>query len=185
MMMMVMTMMMAGERYPVRWRSCHELRQRWSQFHLHDIRKLLRHGLLKRGLGPILGYLDRGWRILTAERSILGPRIAPVLKCLAIERAHRRCWRCPRALLVLALLEGLQCLAPACGFCFGLFSTLINHFDIVVKYRRNDRYHVSFHDPRSNTLGAPDSDIDNALERQIPLPHLHHLLAPALFQYTY
>jgi hypothetical protein len=69
--------------------------------------------------------------------------------------------------------------------CFCLLSALVDDFDIIVEYRGDDRYHVGFHHSRPDVLGASDTDVENALERKIPLPHVHHVLTPALFEYAY
>lgn len=75
--------------------------------------------------------------------------------------------------------------ATTCSFCFSLFPTFVDDFNVVVKDCCNDRHHVGFHNSRPNAFGPAYSNIHNALECQIPLPHLHHLLTSTLLQYTY
>ncbi len=71
---------------------------------------------------------------------------------------------------------------------FGLFRLLaafLDDFDVIVEDGGDDRDHVGFNDPCPNGLGASDSYVHNTLESQIPLPHVHHVLAPALLQDAY
>lgn len=65
---------------------------------------------------------------------------------------------------------------------FGLFTTLLNHFDVVIENCGDDGHHVGLNDSRPDTFGATDPDIDDTLESQIPLPHIHHVFAAALLQ---
>lgn len=66
-----------------------------------------------------------------------------------------------------------------CLLCFlGLLSTSVNHFDVIVEDCSNDRNHVCLHDSCAHILRSSDSNIDHALKRKIPLPHIHHVLTP-------
>lgn len=64
----------------------------------------------------------------------------------------------------------------------GLFATLLNHFDVVVEDCGNDGHHVSLDDSRPDTFSAADSNVHDALESQVPFPHVHHVFAAALLQ---
>lgn len=64
----------------------------------------------------------------------------------------------------------------------GLFSTLLNHFNVVIQDGSNHRDHVGLHNPSPDGLRSPDTNIDDALEGKIPLPHAHHILASALLE---
>lgn len=67
-------------------------------------------------------------------------------------------------------------------FLFLLFSQLFCDFDVIVENRRNDRDHVSLDNSGPHTLGSSDTYVDDTLEGQVPLPHIHHIFTPALFQ---
>lgn len=67
----------------------------------------------------------------------------------------------------------------------GLLSALVDDFDVIVEYRGNDRDHVSLDDPGAHILRTSHPDVEDALEREIPLPHFHHVLAPAILQYAH
>jgi hypothetical protein len=67
------------------------------------------------------------------------------------------------------------------GF-LGLLSTLFDHLDVIVENSSNDRDHISLDNPRPYILGTANSYVNDALEGQVPLPHVHHVLAPALLQ---
>jgi hypothetical protein len=70
------------------------------------------------------------------------------------------------------------------GF-FSLFSASINHFDVVIEYCSNDGNHICFYHPRPDILRASDPNIDNALESQIPFPHIHHIFASPRLEKAY
>jgi hypothetical protein len=64
-----------------------------------------------------------------------------------------------------------------------VLSTLVDHANVVLQNRGNDRDHISFHHSGSHTFGATDSNIDDALESEVPLPALQEILCiPALFE---
>lgn len=64
----------------------------------------------------------------------------------------------------------------------GLLATFIDDLDVVVEDGGNDRDHVGLDHPRPDAFGASDAYVDDALEGQVPLPHVHHVLAPALLE---
>jgi hypothetical protein len=64
----------------------------------------------------------------------------------------------------------------------GLFAALFDDFDVVVEDGSNDRDHVSLHNACAHVFRATNADVDDTLEREIPLPHAHHILAPTLFE---
>lgn len=70
------------------------------------------------------------------------------------------------------LLLGLLC----------LFAALLNDLDVVVENGGDNRDHVGLDDACADGLGAADSNIDNALEGQVPLPHVHHIPAATLLE---
>lgn len=63
--------------------------------------------------------------------------------------------------------------------------TLLNSLYVVVQDGGDDGHHVRFHHPCANSLGPSYTDVDDALKGEIPLPHLHGLFAPALFEDAY
>jgi hypothetical protein len=65
---------------------------------------------------------------------------------------------------------------------FGLFATFFNYFDVIIENRGNDRHHISLDNSRPDTFSATDSNVYDALESQVPLPHIHHVFAAALLQ---
>lgn len=74
-------------------------------------------------------------------------------------------------------------LSSALDLC--LFPALVDDLEVVVEYGRNDGNHVSLDDAGPYSLRSPDADVDNTLESQVPLPHLHHVFAPALLEDAY
>lgn len=64
----------------------------------------------------------------------------------------------------------------------GLFTALFNDLDVVVEDSGNDGDHVGFDDACPDGLGAPDADVDDALEGQVPFPHVHHIFAATLLE---
>ncbi len=71
------------------------------------------------------------------------------------------------------------------GFLLGLlclFTDLLDNLDVVVEDGGNHRDHVGLDDAGPDGLCAPNSYVDHALKGQIPLPHVHHILAPPLLQ---
>lgn len=97
---------------------------------------------------------------MTAKWSIIRQHIDPLLESLPFQSACRRSYS---ILLAFPWLWDWQW-CPPFGIVFGLFPTLINDLDIIVKYRCDHRHRVSFDDPRSHTLRATDSDVDNTLK---------------------
>ena len=97
---------------------------------------------------------------MTTKDSVIRQSMDPFLKGLPLEGACRGSHGSRRAL---PWLLDLQRCSPFC-FVFGLFSTLVNDLDIVVKYRCDHGHHVSFNNPRSNIFRTTDSNIDDALE---------------------
>ena len=70
------------------------------------------------------------------------------------------------------------------GF-FGLLSTPVDHFDVIVEYCSDNWNHVCLHHSCPDILRSSDSNIHNALKRQIPLPHVHHILTPPRLEKAY
>jgi L-fucose mutarotase/ribose pyranase (RbsD/FucU family) len=70
-------------------------------------------------------------------------------------------------------------------FGFGSCPHLVDDLDVVVENGCDDRHHVGFDDTRPDVLRATHADVEDALEGQVPLPHVHHVLAPALFEDAY
>lgn len=68
---------------------------------------------------------------------------------------------------------------------FGLLAAFFNDLDVVVENGCNDRNHVSLNDSSTHTFRTTDPYVDNALESEIPLPHIHHILTPSLLQYAH
>lgn len=64
----------------------------------------------------------------------------------------------------------------------GLFPTLLDDFDVVVKDGSDDRDHIGLDDAGAHVFGSPNTDIDDTLEGQVPLPHVHHVFAASPFQ---
>jgi len=64
-----------------------------------------------------------------------------------------------------------------------IVSTLVDHANVVLQNCSNDRDHISFHHSGSYAFGATDSNIDDALESEVPLPALQEILCvSALFE---
>lgn len=61
----------------------------------------------------------------------------------------------------------------------GLFSASVDDLDVVVEYGGNDGNHVCLDHSSPDVLRAADANVDHALKGQIPLPHIHHVLASA------
>jgi hypothetical protein len=73
-----------------------------------------------------------------------------------------------------------------CLLCFfRLLSTSVNHLDVIVEYCSDDGNHVCLHHSCPHILRPSDSNIHHALERQIPLPHVHHILTPPRLKKAY
>jgi hypothetical protein len=64
----------------------------------------------------------------------------------------------------------------------GLFAAFFNDFDIIVQDGGDDGNHVGLDNTGSDSLRAPNTNVDNALKSKIPLPHAHHVLATALLE---
>ena len=61
-------------------------------------------------------------------------------------------------------------------------TVLLHNFDIVVENGCNDRHHVCLDDSGTDILGASHTDIDHALESQVPLPYSHHIFTATLLE---
>lgn len=70
------------------------------------------------------------------------------------------------------------------GF-FGFLAALLDNFNIIVEYSRDDRDHISLDHPSPYVLSPTNSYVNNTLESEIPFPHVHHILASPLFQNAY
>lgn len=64
----------------------------------------------------------------------------------------------------------------------GLLTTFVHDLDVIVKDGSNDRNHVGLNHAGPNTFGASNSYVHDALEGQVPFPHVHHVFAPALLE---
>lgn len=70
-------------------------------------------------------------------------------------------------------------------FClFGLLPAFFDDLDVVVEDGSDDGDHISLDDPSPYALSAANSYVDDTLKGEIPLPHIHHVLAPSLLQYA-
>jgi hypothetical protein len=56
---------------------------------------------------------------------------------------------------------------------------------VVVQDGRNYRYHVRLDNSSSYSFRSSHSNVDYALEGQVPFPHLHHVFTPALLEDAY
>lgn len=83
---------------------------------------------------------------------------------------------------VVAPMATLVLLGVALLSLLGLLPALFNHLDVVVEDGGNDGHHVGLDDACADGLGAPDADIDDALEGQVPFPHVHHVFAATLLE---
>jgi hypothetical protein len=62
------------------------------------------------------------------------------------------------------------------------FTALFDNFDIIVKYCGDDRDHVGLDHAGADALCAPDTNVDDTLEGEVPFPHTHHIFAATLFE---
>lgn len=60
--------------------------------------------------------------------------------------------------------------------------TLFDNLDVVIQDGSNHWDHIGLHNPSPDGLRSPNTDIDDALEGKVPLPHAHHILAPTLLE---
>jgi hypothetical protein len=65
---------------------------------------------------------------------------------------------------------------------FRLFATFIDDSNVVVEYRRDDGNHVGLDNSCADVFCATDTNVDDTLESEIPLPHAHHILAATLLE---
>lgn len=65
---------------------------------------------------------------------------------------------------------------------FGLFSTFVDDFDVIVEDGGDDGNHIGFDNPGTNGLGTAYTYVDHALKSKVPLPHAHHILAATLLE---
>jgi hypothetical protein len=63
-----------------------------------------------------------------------------------------------------------------------LLSTPIYDLYVVVENSSDNWDHICLYHPSPYRLRATDPDIDNTLERKIPFPHIHHVLASACLE---
>jgi len=65
----------------------------------------------------------------------------------------------------------------------GVLSTFVDHANVILQNRGDDRDHISFHHSGSHNFGSTDSNVDDALESEVPLPALQEILCiPTLFE---
>lgn len=68
-------------------------------------------------------------------------------------------------------------------FCFfSFFATLLDDLDVIVQNGGNDRDHVGLDDASTDILCAPNTNINDALKRQVPFPHVHHIFGSAALE---
>lgn len=70
-------------------------------------------------------------------------------------------------------------------FGIGTRPHLIKDLQEVVEDGSNDWHHIGLDDSRPHTLGTPYANVDDTLESEIPFPHLHHIIAPALLEHAH
>jgi hypothetical protein len=63
-----------------------------------------------------------------------------------------------------------------------LFARFVHDFYVIIQNGGDDWDHVCLNDSGANIFGATNTNVHNALESKIPLPHAHHILAPPLFE---
>jgi hypothetical protein len=63
-----------------------------------------------------------------------------------------------------------------------LFAAFIDDPNVVVENRRDDRYHVGLDDSCADVLCATNTNVDDALEGEVPFPHAHHVFAATLLK---
>ena len=68
---------------------------------------------------------------------------------------------------------------------FGARPALVDDLDVVVEDGSDDGHHVGLDDAGPDILRPSHADVEDALEGQVPLPHVHHVLAPAFLEYAY
>lgn len=64
----------------------------------------------------------------------------------------------------------------------GLLAALVDDSNVVIKNGGNDGDHVGLDDSGADILGASNADIDDALKREVPFPHAHHVFAATLLE---
>lgn len=64
----------------------------------------------------------------------------------------------------------------------GLLANLLHDFQVIVEDCSDDRQNIRLNDPGPDGLCAPNPDIDHTLKGQVPFPHIHHILIPALLE---
>jgi hypothetical protein len=116
------------------------------------------------------GYRDRRWNVPPAPFSAMSV-------CITTRR------RGAREAAARAAERAKRTLSSALDLC--LLPALVDDLEVVVEDRRDDGNHVSLDDASPDGFRTPDADVDDALESQVPLPHLHHVLAPALLENAY
>ncbi|KAI6755313.1 hypothetical protein HG531_004419 [Fusarium graminearum] len=67
------------------------------------------------------------------------------------------------------------------GF-LSLLAAFVDSLGIVIEDGSDDGDHVSLDNTSANIFCASNTNIDDALESKVPLPHSHHVLTTALFQ---
>ena len=123
-------------------------------------------GLVRFWLIARIWNRDRRWRVAPVSR-----RGSGVSTIGSVRRARKRL-RAPEWTLASVL--------DVCPL-----SAFLDDLEVVVQDRRNNRHHVRFHYSCTNGLRAAYANIDYTLERQIPLPHLHHVFTPTLLENAY
>lgn len=58
----------------------------------------------------------------------------------------------------------------------------LEDFQIVLQNGSNDRHDIGLNNTRADVFGATDTNINDTLESQVPLPHFHHVLLSALLE---
>jgi hypothetical protein len=71
----------------------------------------------------------------------------------------------------------------ALEFDISVLSTLVDHTNVILQNGGDDRDHISFHYSGSYDFRATDSNIDDTLESEVPLPALQKICCiPAFFE---
>ena len=62
---------------------------------------------------------------------------------------------------------------------------LVDDLDVVVEDGGDDGDHVGLDDAGPDIFRAADANVEDALKSEIPLPHVHHVLAAAMLEDAY
>ena len=68
---------------------------------------------------------------------------------------------------------------------FGSGPAFVHDLNVVVENGSDDGNHVCLDNPGPHVLRTSHADVEDALEGKVPLPHVHHVLAPPLLEDAY